>query len=291
MGMLEVAKVSCIAALALALACSSHATSGTAGSDAAAGEAGAGFAASACGLCVSSACVTPIGQCNSDPECGAAWACIGRCDVAISGNVDEACAARCGTPSTSEGSQHLTLLGNCRTSGPGALCPCGGEAGVSIVDAPSDATCTHKVDANVCRACIEERCCAELGLCDADAQCFALKNCTYNCTTSACEQACYDASPAGIGPYGDLLGCAMVGCAGTAFCGTEDTCGPCVATKCATEMRTCYAKPDCYLDLMGCRAYCATAACYDTCDAKYPAAQTEVVALTTCEYKCGASCM
>lgn len=243
----------------------------------------------ACASCVRESCAADLTRCREEPTCARRLDCLEACP-STDGVIDAACANACPVPSGSAAERAATDLETCRTAGAGVLCAsCGfGRYRSPLLnqacpnpswDAGPDAT----PDREACTACGAQRCCESRARCDADANCFTLRDCQATCTDNDCVYACLVQYEPSAHVWNELLTCLSVRCAPE--CGVNpNECADCVREHCGDEEITCAATKGCSL-LRSCTSRCKDDACFLDCRARHP----EGVAASEAWLSCGSA--
>ncbi len=192
------------------------------------------------------------------------------------------------------------LEGPCAAACPNQGCLCG-PAGPGPGPGPGDQ----------CDACVESRCAAELGACDANPACAAILDCLEGCpfgaSFDACLSGCMAANPTGAALFSALGDCVERECDAECDYDEDGPIGPgpgpsppaagclaCISTHCNTESDACESRPACVAARdcwMACPDDDSFDACLNACLAANPMGAAQLNALIACvERHCDAEC-
>jgi hypothetical protein len=257
------------------------------------------FSGSECEACLVSSCSGELDECESDPECGGYWNCLGKCELNARGGADESCEARCIDAAGKPPGEVRLRASTCLWSGEGASCGACGATAPRDVTGITSQMCPDSTETNACYECEDENCCETYAACAANPECVALKDCVADCgDDNACAVACSDLHPGGVRDWGTRYSCVWLQC-GDERCFTPDD-GPYVPNPCVDCMRAgcgdlyvaCQSDPECYR-LWDCVSLCAAGdtACIEGCQAEHPDAVSAFDAVAVCSlHRCAAAC-
>jgi hypothetical protein len=174
--------------------------------------------ATVCRKCIDSSCCNEFNACLKDSlDCRRLISCLGNCN-----DGDSVCQDNCVNASSDQGVNTLVNLFMCIdkrcTTAMGGTSACDPEpapdGGVKPPVGDGGAMCTHPTNANACRLCLDDKCCAYVQQCvSASSPCGQFGTCLDKCMDAACETMCAMQFPAGVQPLDGLSQCGDMNCA------------------------------------------------------------------------------
>lgn len=169
------------------------------------------------------------------------------------------------------------------------------------------------VPADECEACVDQRCEATYGRCDANADCVALAECGSRCNDEACYQNCEQTYPGGVDDLMAHFGCIDTNCAqpcggnpddggGDQGAGDDggfddgeggdqggddqlaEQCDACAQQACPAQYDECLNSQDC-LAFVDCASQCQDDACWENCWSENEEGANTYYALDECAYQ------